>query len=102
MLLATQANARVHAVLTVAALALGWWLVLTKTEWLFVITAIGLVWVAEGFNTAIEFLVDLVSPEIDPRAGRVKDVAAGAVLAAALTAIVVGALVFFPKIARLW
>ena len=102
VLVATQPNARVHAALTIAALALGWWLALAKTEWLFLVMAIGLVWVAEGFNTAIEFLVDMVSPEMDPRAGRVKDVAAGAVLAAAVTAIAVGALIFFPKLARMW
>ena len=70
VLLVTQPNARVHAALTVVAVAFGWWLALSKTEWLFLVGAIGLVWVAEGFNTAIEFLVDLVSqchgaPRID-------------------------------------
>jgi diacylglycerol kinase (ATP) len=102
VLLATQPNARVHAALSVVAVALGWWLALSKVEWLFVVGAIGLVWVAEGFNTAIEFLVDLVSPQIDPRAGRVKDMAAGAVFAAAITAIVIGALIFWPKLAQRW
>ena len=102
VLLATQPNARVHAALTAMAIALGWWLALSTTEWLFVVGAIGLVWVAEGFNTAIEFLVDFVSPQIDPRAGRVKDMAAGAVFAAAVTAIVVGILIFWPKLAQRW
>ena len=101
-LLATQANARIHAGLTALALALGWWLELTPAEWLFLICAVGLVWIAEAFNTAVEFLVDLVSPHRDPRAGLVKDIAAGAVLAAALTAGAIGAVLFLPKLARLW
>lgn len=102
VLLATQANARVHAALSLAALGLGWFLGLSLTEWLFVISAIGLVWTAEALNTAIEFLVDLVSPERNKLAGQVKDLAAGAVLAAALTALVIGAIIFGPKLARLW
>jgi diacylglycerol kinase (ATP) len=102
LLLATQANVRVHAVLTLLALILGWWLVLSDLEWVMVIGAIGLVWVAEGFNTAIEFLVDLVSPHIDPRAGLVKDVSAGAVLAASVTALAIGVIIFGPKMMRLW
>ncbi len=98
ILLATQANARVHAALTAGAIALGWYVQLSATEWLFITGAIGLVWVAEAFNTAIEFLVDLVSPQHNSLAGRVKDVAAGAVLASAVTAALVGAIIFVPKI----
>ena len=99
--LSTQANARIHALASVLAIGLGWRLGLTATEWCLVIGAIGLVWTAETFNTAIEFLVDLVSPEINPLAGRVKDLAAGAVLAAAITAAAIGALIFLPKLLAL-
>ncbi|HEX5177508.1 MAG TPA: diacylglycerol kinase family protein [Chthoniobacteraceae bacterium] len=102
ILLATQANARVHAVITIVVILLGWWLALTALEWAAVIGAIGLVWLAEGFNTALEFFVDLVSPEINPKAGVVKDVAAGAVLAASLAALAIGALILGPKLVRLW
>ena len=56
--------------------------------------ATGLVWVAESFNTALEFLTDLVSPEWRPLAGQVKDLAAAAVLLAAATALTVGVLIF--------
>ena len=101
VLLSTQTNACVHAALSVAAIGLGWFLGLTAVEWLFVIGAIGLVWVAEAFNTAIEFLVDLVSPERQPLAGQIKDLAAGAVLASAVTAAVIGLIIFFPKLVRL-
>ena len=60
--------------------------------------AIGMVWTAEAFNTALEAFVDLVHPAWDTRAGRVKDLAAGAVLLTCLGATVVGVLVFGPKI----
>jgi diacylglycerol kinase (ATP) len=102
ILLATQANARVHAVITIVVIVLGWWLALTALEWTAIIGAMGLVWLAEGFNTAIEFFVDLVSPEINPRAGVIKDIAAGAVLAASVTALAIGAAIFGPKLVRLW
>jgi diacylglycerol kinase (ATP) len=102
VLLATQANARVHAAVTVVVLMLGWWLVLTDVEWALIIGAIGLVWLAEGFNTALEFFVDLVSPEIDPLAGSIKDVAAGAVLAASVTALAIGVVILGPKLVQLW
>jgi len=56
------------------------------------------VWTAEALNTAIELVVDLASPDVHPLAGRVKDVAAGAVLIAACGALVVGILVFAPHV----
>ena len=102
VLLATQANARVHAAVTVVVIVAGWWLALSDVEWALIIGAIGLVWLAEGFNTAIEFFVDLVSPEIDPRAGSIKDMAAGAVLAASVTALAIGIVILGPKLVRLW
>ena len=67
-------------------------------EWIAVILAIGLCMTAEAFNTAIESVVDLASPEQHPLAGRAKDVAAGAVLLAAMTAVVVGVIVFGPRL----
>src|SRR6476620_7913806 len=88
--LRTQAHARLHAVATVAVVGLGWMLHLAPWEWCVVSIAVGLVWMAETFNTALELLVDLVSPEQHPQAGRIKDLAAGAVLAAALGALTVG------------
>ena len=62
------------------------------------VAAIGLVWTAEGVNTAIEAVVDLVSPDSHPLAGRAKDVAAGAVLCAAIAALVIGVLIFGPRV----
>jgi diacylglycerol kinase (ATP) len=60
-----------------------------------------LVLTAEGLNTALEFLTDLVSPEYQPLAEKAKDVAAGAVLVASLAAGVIGAIIFLPKLAAL-
>ncbi len=97
-LVATQANARIHAVATVLAIAAGFWFALTRMEWCAVVAAIGLVWTAEGLNTALEFLTDLASPEHHPLAGKTKDVAAGAVLAASIAAAVIGAIIFGPKL----
>jgi diacylglycerol kinase (ATP) len=75
-------------------LTAGWLLNLSATSWAIVLLATGLVWTAEAFNTAVEFFVDLVHPEWHPNAGRVKDLAAAAVLLAAITALVVGVLIF--------
>ena len=99
ILVRTQANARIHAAAAVLAVGAGFWFRLSRGEWCAVIAAIGLVWAAEGVNTAIEAVVDLASPELHPLAGRAKDVAAGAVLCAALAALAIGLLIFGP---RMW
>jgi len=100
-LLRTQTNARLHLVATIVVIGAGFGFQISRMEWLAIVAVIGLVWVAEGLNTAIEAAVDLVSPEQNPLAGRAKDVAAGAVLLAAVTAVVVGAVVFGPRLLAL-
>ena len=100
-MLRLQANARIHAGLTVVAVALGFALRISPGEWCAIVAVIGLVFTAEGLNTAIETLTDLVSPEAHPLAGQAKDIAAGAVLCAAIAAAVVGAIVFLPKLLAL-
>ncbi len=97
-LLATQWNARIHAACALIATGLGFWLGLDRIEWCLIVLAIGFVWVSEGLNTAIEFVVDKASPEVHPLAKQAKDVAAGAVLSAAFVAVVVGLLVLGPKL----
>lgn len=101
LLLQSQHNARIHAAATVVVVAAGVLAGLTAVEWALVALAIAAVWAAEALNTALEFLVDLVSPEHHPLAGKAKDVAAGGVLAAAIGAAVVGVLVFSPYIKKL-
>ena len=97
-LLATQHNARIHAVATLAVLAVGFWLGCTRVEWAVLVLAIGLVWLAEGVNTALEALGDAVSADPNPLVGRAKDVAAGAVLLASIGAAAAGLLIFVPRL----
>src|ERR1700754_4746616 len=87
---ATQLNFRVHLVAALVAVWVGYALHISKDEWLWIILCIALVLVAELFNTAIEFLVDLVSPEYNKQAGLVKDMSAGAVLVTAIGALTIG------------
>jgi len=102
-LLASQANARIHLLATIAAVALGAWLELGAAEWCWIALAVALVWVTEALNSALEALADAVHPARDPRIGRAKDFAAGAVLVAAIAAAVIGALLFGPRLfARLY
>lgn len=91
-----EPNARIHCLAIVVVTVAGFFFGITRTEWLAVIICFGLVLAAEGFNTAIERLVDLVSPERNPIAGDVKDIAAGAVLICAIAAAIVGLIIFTP------
>lgn len=95
---ATQPNARIHAVATVGVVVAGWYCQISRSDWLALVLAIALVWVAEALNTGIEWAVDLASPEHHPLAGKAKDVAAAGVLLASLAALVVGLLVFVPQL----
>ncbi len=91
-------NAWVHFAILGLVVLLGIYFGITTTEWLFVVLAAGLVLTAEAFNTAIETAIDLTSPDYHPLARDTKDVAAGAVLIAAMTAAIVGLVVFAPRI----
>lgn len=97
-MLRTQPNAWVHAAITVAVVGLALWLRVERVEWLALLLAIGLVWVTEFFNTALEAVVDLASPNQHQFAKAAKDVAAGAVVVAALIAALVGLLVLWPPL----
>jgi len=94
----TERHMRLHVIIAVLALFLSWYLKIAVREWLMIIFSISLVIVLEMINTAIERTVDLYTGEQHPLAKVAKDVAAGAVLVAALNALVIGAVVFLPKI----
>lgn len=102
ILVSTQPNARVHVLGTAGAVAMAAWLRFTAAEWALLVVTIAGVWVTEGLNTAIEFVVDLVSPDYHQLAGWAKDVAAGAVLIASLCAVIVGSILFLPKLLALF
>jgi len=93
-MLRTETNARVHAIATIAVVAIGFAFGISRTDWLAITLSITAVWCAEGFNTAIEFVCDVASPDYHPKVEQAKDIAAGAVLIAAAGAVVVGVLVF--------
>ncbi len=97
-LVRTQANARIHLLATVLVVAAGFVFRIPRGEWVPLAFAIGIVWIAEALNTAVEALADRVSREHDESIRRAKDVAAGAVLFAAITAAVVGLVVLGPHV----
>lgn len=99
-LVASQANARIHAVATVLVVGAGLALRVDAGDWCWLVAAIAAVWAAEAFNTALEQLADEVSLEHRERLGRAKDLAAAAVLCTAIGAVAVGALVFAPHLMR--
>lgn len=94
----SQPNARIHGIATIIALILGGVLGLSKTEWCLVILCIFAVLAAEAFNTALEYLTDLVSPEYHVLAGKTKDVAAAGVLLTAFGAFIIGTIIYLPKV----
>ena len=98
----TEINMRIHLAAALVVVAVAFVLEVTATEWCLLIFCIGIVWAAEIFNTALEALVNLVSPVQHPLAGKVKDLAAGAVLVTAIMAVVVGLFIFMPHLVRLF
>jgi diacylglycerol kinase (ATP) len=95
-------NARIHFLASMGVLCAGFYFNLSRQEWLGVLLAISLVWICEAFNTALEKLVDLVHPGQGKQAGEIKDIAAGAVLIAAIFSIATAAIIFIPKIKLLF
>lgn len=94
----TQINFRVQVFSALAVIGLSYYLDLDTSEWLWISLAITLVLTSELANTAIETLVDLVSPEINPKAGIIKDTFAGLVLISAIFALVIAIMILLPKI----
>jgi diacylglycerol kinase (ATP) len=92
---AGQRHLRFHIAAALVVVAAGIGFDITAGEWGLLIFAIGLVFTTELVNTAVETMVDLLEPRQHPLAGKAKDIAAGAVLVAALTAVLIGAFVFY-------
>lgn len=97
----TTHNSWVHLFFATLSIFLGFILYLSSVEWVAIILAIGLVMLAETINTAIEIDMDLTSPTYHPYARDTKDVAAGAVLLSAIVAVIIGFIIFLPKIVAL-
>jgi diacylglycerol kinase (ATP) len=94
----TERNAWVHLLAAFLAIAMGYRFSLSNMEWCFIVVAIGLVFAAELFNTAIEKLTDVLLPDISEKAALIKDLSAGAVLIVSFAAAVIGIVIFGPKI----
>jgi len=95
--LRTEWNFRIHAVIAVLAAVAGLVFKISAGEWITVVLSAGMVFMAEVFNTALEYLADAVHPEADRGVGMAKDAAAAGVLIAAVAAAVAGAIIFLPK-----
>lgn len=94
-------NSRIHFVATLLVIITGFLLKISITDWALLAIAIGIVWLAEIFNTTIEILVDFISPGYDKKAGVIKDLAASGVLIAAIVAFAIGCIIFLPKLWRM-
>ena len=100
-LLRDQHNAWLHALATMVVLAGGCYFHVTSSEWLALTLAITIVWTAEALNTAFEYMCDVVSSQFHPLVKKSKDIAAAAVLMAAMGAAAVGLIVFLPHVRSL-
>lgn len=97
----TQRHFRFHLFTAALVLLVAAWLRLERWEWVVLLLTIGSVMAAEAFNTAVELVVDLAEPNFNPQAGLAKDVAAGAVLIVAIIAVLVGVVIFGPRLVSL-
>ena len=91
-------NSWVHLFFAALAIFLGFILKISNIEWVLIILAIGLVIITEALNTAFEFDIDLTSPVFHPYARDTKDIAAGAVLVSVVVSVIIGLIIFLPKI----
>ncbi|MEJ7806656.1 MAG: diacylglycerol kinase family protein [Telluria sp.] len=95
-MLKTQHNAWLHGVATIAVIALAVYCDVSASDWRWLIVAMGMVWVGETINTAVEYVCDVVSPDYNHAVKHAKDIAAGGVLIAAVASLVIGVLTFWP------
>jgi len=101
ILLKKEHNAWLHSIATVIVLSAGLYFKITASEWIAIVIIIGIVFTTEAFNTAIELLVDKISPDFDETAGKIKDLSAAAVLLSAIGAAIAGIIIFVPYLFNL-
>jgi len=98
----SQSNARIELIIAGIVIIAGVLLKISIAEWIIILMCIALVLSMEGINTAIEIIADKLHPEFDKEIGKAKDVAAGAVLIAAIIAAIIGIIIFAPKLVALF
>jgi diacylglycerol kinase (ATP) len=96
-LMTTEHSIMVQSFLAVLMIFAGFYFQISHEEWLFQTLAIGLVISIEGLNTAVEKVADFIHPEFHQKIGFIKDIAAGAVFFAAMTAMAIGLMIYLPK-----
>jgi diacylglycerol kinase len=94
-------NSRLHLIAAILAIAMGFILGISREEWMILVIIIGMVFITEILNSAVESLADYVSPEYNSVIKRVKDYSAAAVLISAITSVIVGSIIFLPKVIRI-
>lgn len=92
-----EQNLRIHVIMAILVIISGFIVQISKNEWFICLILIGLVFMAEFFNTAIENTVDLITREYNPMAKKAKDIASGAVLIVAIISAIIGLMIFIPK-----
>lgn len=97
----TEQNFQFHLIATALVISIGFGFKLTGVEWTIIVLIIGLVLVAEMINTVVERMIDYIKPDVHPQAGMIKDMAAGAVLVAAFIAVIIGCIIYLPKIVNM-
>ena len=97
-LLKTEASIQVQFALTILITALGFYFNISRMEWMFQLLAVGIVMGIEGLNTAIEAMSDFIHPENHNKIGLIKDIAAGAVFIASIFALMIGLIIYIPRI----
>ena len=98
LLITTEASVKVQFFIGVIMTALGFYFNLSTAEWIIQIVTIALIMALEGINTAIEEIADFIHPEHHKKIGLIKDLAAGAVFIFAIAAVIIGCLIYIPKI----
>lgn len=91
-------NARIHLMACILVIIAGVFFQISPVEWMLIVIQVGLVWAAEAFNTSIEKLADVVSADYHPVIKVVKDTAAAGVLILSVSAVIVGCIIFIPRL----
>lgn len=102
LLFASQNNIKIQGVIGILVCLLGWFFNISSYEWIIILFCIGIVMSAESFNTAVEYLVDFISPDYHVKAGQIKDLSAGGVLIVSITSFITGIIIFLPKFIMLF
>jgi len=98
LLVSSENSIKVQIVISVIMTIVGFLMKISATEWMFQLLAIGLILVAESLNTAIERMADFIHPDFHKKIGIIKDISAGAAFFAAIIAIIIGLIIYVPKI----